>query len=112
MFWYSDVSTSVFDCVPAAEQRSQPQPAIRAKVAQQHHHCQEYPHIAEEMNPLDIERAENSARVSPRQRQHVDLDHLGDVFQEVSGLGDDKHLEQCKPLVQTKDARRIDCEYR
>ena len=25
---------------------------------------------------------------------------LGNVFQEVSGLGDDKHVEQCKPLVQ------------
>ena len=50
-----------------------------------------------EVDPLDVELADNSLSIRAHKMQHVDLDHLRDVLEEVRGLADREEAEECQP---------------
>jgi hypothetical protein len=46
------------------------------------------------VHPLDIQGAEDAAGIRSGQAQHVDLDQLGDVPEDVRGLGGHQSVEE------------------
>ena len=60
----------------------------------------QHPGVLDEVDPLDVQRAEDAARIDAAQPEHVDLNHPGTVFQEVARLRDQQRIKQNQPLVR------------
>jgi hypothetical protein len=53
--------------------------------------------VPSEVDPLDVELADDSLSSRAGKMQHVDLDHLRGVLEEMSGLGEREESEKSDP---------------
>ena len=53
--------------------------------------------VPNEVDPLDVELADDPLSVGAGKMEQMDLDHLGDVLEEVRGLANRKEAKQCEP---------------
>src|SRR5713226_10041652 len=89
----------MLDEMPGRERRDRDEPGVRPKPrhGEEHEERDQDERVPGEVNPLDVELSDDPLSVRAGQVQHVDLDQLGDVLEEVRGLADREEAEEQGP---------------
>src|SRR5436190_11570975 len=87
----------MLDEMPGRERRDRDEPWVRPEARQEHEERDEDERVPDEVDPFDVELADDPLGVGAGRMQHVDLDHLRDVLQEVRGLAQSEETEEGDP---------------
>ena len=87
----------MLDEMPGREWCHRDEPRVCPKARKQHEKRDEDERVLDEVDPLDVERANDSQSTRAGKMQHMDLDHLRDVFDKVRGLGEREEAEEHGP---------------
>src|SRR5205085_2712687 len=87
----------MLDEVPSRERRDRDEPGVRRKTRQEREQRHEHERVPSEVDPLDVELADDPLSGVARKMQDVDLDHLRDVLEEMSGLRQGEEAEKRDP---------------
>src|SRR6266568_4979582 len=87
----------MLDEVPGREWRDRDEPRVRPEMREQRDERDENERVPDEVDPFDVELADDSLSVRAGQMQQMDLDHLRDVLEEVRGLADREKSEEGHP---------------
>src|SRR5436190_1135919 len=87
----------MLDEMPGRERRDRDEPWVRPEARQEHEERDEDERVPDEVDPFDVELADDPLGVGAGKMQHVDLDHLRDVLQEVRGLAQSEETEEGDP---------------
>jgi hypothetical protein len=77
----------MLDEMPRREWRDRDKPRIRRKARHEQKDRDQDERVPYEVDPFDVELADDALSACSGQVLHVQLDHLRDVLEEVRGLG-------------------------
>ena len=83
--------------MPERKRRHGDEPGVVAEVRHEHEQQHQDERVPNEVDPLDVERTDDALRIRAREVEHMDLDHLGDVLDEVQGLAHREESERREP---------------
>src|SRR2546421_13024903 len=83
--------------MPSREGRDRDEPGVRTKVGEEREQRDQDERVPSEVDPLDVELADDALSGRAAQMQHVDLDHLRAVLDEMRRLSESEETEEQEP---------------
>lgn len=65
-------------------------------MAEENKYRNNHPSIPDEVHPFNVESSKDTLRIRAFQPQNMNLDHLGDMFEEVTALGNGQDIERAR----------------
>src|SRR5258708_36696860 len=85
--------------MPGGNDHDHLQPVVAGKEEEKHNHQGQNPGVPDEMGNLRVQDADKAVGLRSRDAQHIDLNHLEEMLQQMGTLSDDQHKTKGQPAI-------------